>query len=36
TWGVENYEIDLEANAVMMSACLKLFEYTGNITYYDR
>ena len=27
--------INLEANAVMMSACLKLFEYTGNITYYD-
>ena len=36
TWGAENFEIDLEANAVMMSACLKLFEYTGNITYYDR
>jgi len=35
-WGDENREIDLEANAVMMSACLKLFEYTGNITYYDR
>ncbi len=28
--------IDLEANSVMMSACLKLFEYTGNLTYYDR
>ena len=28
--------IELEPNAVMMSACLKLFEYTGNITYYDR
>ena len=36
TWGAENFEIDLETNAVMMSACLKLFEYTGNITYYDR
>jgi hypothetical protein len=35
-WGDENREIELEANAVMMSACLKLFEYTGNITYYDR
>lgn len=28
--------IDLEANSIMMLACLKLFEYTGNITYYDR
>ena len=28
--------IELEANSIMMSACLKLFEYTGNLTYYDR
>ena len=28
--------IELEANSVMMSACLKLFEYTGNLTYYNR
>ncbi len=28
--------IELEANSLMMSACLKLFEYTGNRTYYDR
>ncbi len=28
--------IDLEANAMMMRACLKLFEYTGNMTYYDK
>lgn len=28
--------INLEANSMMMSACLKLFEYTGNVTYYDR
>jgi len=28
--------VELEANSVMMSACLKLFEYTGNLTYYDR
>jgi len=27
---------ELEANSIMMSACLKLFEYTGNLTYYDR
>ncbi|MFX1391925.1 MAG: hypothetical protein ACFE9Z_17810, partial [Promethearchaeota archaeon] len=29
-------EIKLESNAMMMSACLKLFEVSGNITYYDR
>ncbi|NVM43966.1 MAG: hypothetical protein HWN79_03525 [Candidatus Lokiarchaeota archaeon] len=28
--------VELEANSAMMSACLKLFEYTGNLTYYDR
>ncbi len=28
--------VELEANSIMMSACLKLFEYTGNLTYYDR
>jgi len=37
-WGTsgESHSIELEPNAVMLSACLKLFEYTGNITYYDR
>ncbi len=37
-WGTsgQNTSIELEPNAVMMSACLKLFEYTGNITYYNR
>ncbi len=37
-WGTsgESHSIELEPNAVMMSACLKLFEYTGNNTYYDR
>ncbi|MFX0137931.1 MAG: hypothetical protein ACFFDN_30090, partial [Candidatus Hodarchaeota archaeon] len=39
-WGTslspEEGKIDLEANAIMMSACLKLFELTGNITYYNR
>jgi len=39
-WGssvpAEEGRIDLEANAIMMSACLKLFELTGNITYYKR
>jgi len=33
---IEDKDIDLKANAMMMSACLKLFEVTGNITYYDR
>ena len=28
--------IDLEANSIMMSACLKFFEHTGNLTYYNR
>ncbi len=28
--------IDLEANSLMMQACLKLFEATGNITFYNR
>ncbi len=28
--------IDLESNAVMMSACSKLFEITGNYSYYNR
>lgn len=39
TWadlgGIYN-RIDLEANSLMMQACLKLFEATGNITYYNR
>jgi hypothetical protein len=37
-WGLAgaNGTINLEANSIMMSACLKLFEYTGDITYYDR
>ena len=29
-------KFDLEANALMMEASLKLFEVTGNISYYDR
>ncbi|MFX0041631.1 MAG: hypothetical protein ACFE8L_01850 [Candidatus Hodarchaeota archaeon] len=29
-------EYNLEANSIMMSACLKLFELTGNVTYYNR
>ena len=34
--GVAYQKIDLEANALMMRACLKFFEVTGNITYYNR
>ncbi|TFG19752.1 MAG: hypothetical protein EU529_15940, partial [Promethearchaeota archaeon] len=29
-------KLDLEANALMMQACLKLFEVTGNFSYYKR
>ncbi|GAH67394.1 unnamed protein product, partial [marine sediment metagenome] len=37
-WGISGADdsIGLEANSIMMSACLKLFEYTGNITFYNR
>ena len=28
--------LNLASNALMMSACLKLFEVTGNLTYYER
>ncbi len=33
---IDDHTKDLKANAMMMSACLKLFEVTGNITYYNR
>ncbi|MFX1385051.1 MAG: hypothetical protein ACFFBP_21690 [Promethearchaeota archaeon] len=32
----DNKRVILEDNAIMMKACLKLFEITGNITYYER
>ncbi|TFG01321.1 MAG: hypothetical protein EU540_03955 [Promethearchaeota archaeon] len=32
----ESHKLDLEANALMMQACLKLFEVTGNFSYYKR
>ncbi|MBN1213981.1 MAG: hypothetical protein JXA99_00920 [Candidatus Lokiarchaeota archaeon] len=35
-WTPINNIFDLEANAYMIKACLKLFEATGNITYYER
>ncbi|MBN1800308.1 MAG: AGE family epimerase/isomerase [Candidatus Lokiarchaeota archaeon] len=31
-----NITISSESNALMMQACLKLFEATGNMTYYDK
>ncbi|MFX1412369.1 MAG: hypothetical protein ACFFA2_00895 [Promethearchaeota archaeon] len=31
-----NPAIELEANSIMLTACLKLFETTGNSTYYNR
>lgn len=31
-----NGMIDLEANALMMLACVRFFEVTGNFTYYER
>ncbi|MFW9899428.1 MAG: hypothetical protein ACFFDO_09250 [Candidatus Thorarchaeota archaeon] len=46
TYNAENWDplvatpnsnkIDLEANALMMLACLRLFEVSGNFTYYNR
>ena len=40
TWtdasGTSDEIIDLKSNSFMLQACLKLFEATGNITYYDR
>ena len=35
-WVQDDVKHDLEANSLMMQACLKLFDITGNITYYDR
>jgi len=35
-WSILDSDYNLEANSIMMSACLKLFELTGNITYYNR
>jgi hypothetical protein len=35
-WTIWDNSINLEDNALMMSACLKLFELTGNVTYYNR
>lgn len=38
SWGPSGaiYTKELEANSIMLTACLKLFESTQNITYYNR
>lgn len=35
-WAPFDSSLNLDSNALMMRACLKLFEGTGNITYYNR
>ncbi|MFW9951417.1 MAG: hypothetical protein ACFFKA_14980, partial [Candidatus Thorarchaeota archaeon] len=37
SWGsLFNSNYDLRANSLMLEACVRLFELTGNFTYYDR
>ncbi|MFX1325168.1 MAG: right-handed parallel beta-helix repeat-containing protein [Promethearchaeota archaeon] len=36
SWIIVDSSNNLHSNALMMEACLKLFELTANITYYDR
>jgi len=36
SWALDDSSYNLRANSLMLEACLKLFELTGNITYYDR
>jgi hypothetical protein len=36
SWVIANSAYNLRANSLMLEACLKLFELTGNITYYNR
>jgi len=35
-WSGVNKEMDLDGNAIMLSACLKLFEVSGNISYINK
>lgn len=35
-WNIIDFDYDLNANALMMKACLRFFQLTGNITYYNR
>ncbi|MFX1591954.1 MAG: hypothetical protein ACFFCL_04600 [Promethearchaeota archaeon] len=34
--GIYDSSLNLASNSLMMSACLKLFEVTGDLTYYER
>ncbi len=34
--GLSDKRIDLESNSLMLSACVKFFDVTGNISYYDK
>jgi len=36
TLNSDDKKLDLKANSIMMQACLKFFELTGNLTYYNR
>ncbi len=36
SWFPSDPDLNLDSNAMMMRACLKLFEVSGNISYYDR
>ena len=36
SWTIFDSSCNLRANALMLEACLKLFELTGNVTYYNR
>ncbi|MFX1376607.1 MAG: hypothetical protein ACFFA0_12425 [Promethearchaeota archaeon] len=35
-WTIIDPDYDLNANSLMLEACLRLFQLTGNITYYNR
>ncbi|MHA1192800.1 MAG: hypothetical protein ACTSP9_10955 [Promethearchaeota archaeon] len=34
-FSIQDQKVDLEANSLFMLACLKLFELTGNLTFYN-
>ena len=35
-WNVIDFDYDLSANALMLEACIRFFQLTGNMTYYNR
>lgn len=35
-WNIWDFDYDLSANALMLEACIRFFQLTGNITYYNR